>query len=471
MRYVMIPEVVQNDLAESKFIPDDTKGIGLWFPYSDKIEPIKIRDRVSGSNKGSGPFFGANISQSIQNFWLGYEGGNTKRWHYVTCNFFVQAGGGRNWFRHCMDDGAVAWSLLLTPAYSGGVQKSQVSGSIYRNSGLNILKYSIDIEFGSRHTVSYLQEAARKVASIDATNMTQNEFGTIVRGMFPYPDNVRVALNYKWAKSAVWSDNLRDYIPPKVPQVVYDHWYDAMSAWDDSIMSNRDASGYSAALEAAVESLPQSSVNAAENMLDIVDGIKDILASIMTGDVSNLITFDPSNILSNAEDAWMAYRYMYTTSIADLQEYASLTGRLADLLGKPRFKAYGSFVDGPRRYECTMSLSTDPMIPKGFRDWLTKYGLKLSAANYWDMIPYSFVVDWFTGLGNLFSQMDQAANSVGYRSKACWYSMTYEYEGVNTYTRLPASSVPVSMPRITFHQASKKTLVKRFVDGVCLIGG
>lgn len=137
-----------------------------------------------------------------------------------------------------------------------------------------------------------------------------------------------------------------------------------------------------------------------KSTIDVLSSLKD--ASKLAG---------VKSVAKNLSKANLAYQYGDRLSVSDASELIGIThelGRQADLFG-PRTAKSKDFVtlDSPTvsgvdilRYTATAA-PTDP-LSKGV------YGLAhvFNYANVWDMIPFSFVVDWFLNFGDYLAAED-----------------------------------------------------------------
>lgn len=203
----------------------------------------------------------------------------------------------------------------------------------------------------------------------------------------------------------------------------------------------------------AAENLPEATTNSIMNVLEIAA----TFASFTKGYTG----------IGSLKDAWLGYRYQYGTTTLDITEYADLTFRLCELAKMPRFTVYGS----ASRYGITANVQFDidvsDFIPYDAKSWLKAYGFKLSAVNVWDMIPYSFVVDWFLHVGDILQKFEDYQQMYHLKVSNAWVTFTTVYDGQKTYQRLPYR-FQGSLPWMTFGGASTKTIGKRVLDTVAL---
>lgn len=106
---------------------------------------------------------------------------------------------------------------------------------------------------------------------------------------------------------------------------------------------------------------------------------------------------------------YLSFHYGYKLTVQDSLELANQAPKLAEFMPLKRVSAMETTsengVEGVARYHCYY----DP-TPLGALDQaLTELDLKLTLENAWDMVPYSFVIDWFTKLGDYFNAIDNYA--------------------------------------------------------------
>lgn len=116
-----------------------------------------------------------------------------------------------------------------------------------------------------------------------------------------------------------------------------------------------------------------------------------------------------------SSDAWLAYRYSYTTTKMDIQAaydnidqsilaFDSLNGYYYP----PQYSSYSS-----QSCDYHFKLKVQPKISNEVqRVWLESaiYGLQPNLVNLWDMIPFSFIIDWFLPVEDICSVIDDSIN-------------------------------------------------------------
>lgn len=209
----------------------------------------------------------------------------------------------------------------------------------------------------------------------------------------------------------------------------------------------------------AATSLPKDACNSIANVLEAAASVNDLLH----GDIGKLLP-------SNPKDAWLFYRYQYNTTKLDIEEYRSLTDRLNKLVNLPTLRSDGSASYGNLRCHCEITVDPTYMIPGSTKEWLSLYGFKLSAVNVWDMIPYSFVVDWFFSIGSFLEILEDENWAYELPITEAWTSFSSHGPGTqSTYFRVPGY-FRAACPFLDYSQrgASNKTIVKRILDSIAL---
>lgn len=186
--------------------------------------------------------------------------------------------------------------------------------------------------------------------------------------------------------------------------------------------------------------------------------------------LSNLLRGDFKKSANLVGDAWLAYRYSYCTTKSDIEEYQNYVQRvidLCDLNAPPKIRCHGTFVDiDGWKYHCSMMVKTGDALPTDLRDTLSSFGLELTAVNAWDMIPYSFIVDWFIPVSDSLDRLESQWKSQHLPIAECWMSVTSP-KG-DQYFRFPYKWDNV-LPSVKQKTVSDKTLWMRVADAISLL--
>lgn len=221
---------------------------------------------------------------------------------------------------------------------------------------------------------------------------------------------------------------------------------------------------------AAFESLPHIGTNNIANILTIYSFLGSCLNTYKAG---RLVTE-----VGTVKDAWLGYRYAYSTTKGDILELVSYCDRMRNFRKMKQVTGHGATrvaVGGSEyTFKCALSASVDDYL--NIYNSVERYGLALDGYNVWDMIPYSFIVDWFLHIGDILETARSRNYAMRLKPSAVWYSMTHEFTnsfGCNQcdYYRWPGhvdfSVLPSSILR--HGGSSSTTWVKRAADAVCLL--
>jgi len=221
----------------------------------------------------------------------------------------------------------------------------------------------------------------------------------------------------------------------------------------------------------ALDKVPQLNENSISNVIEIVAFLKAIIIDHRV------------EIPRSLQSAWLAYRYSYTTTKLDMEEAVGFVYRSVDkdLLGKG-FSCYGRATDTisgtPVVMKCHLSMKQKELsyLDSIFTS-LYRYGLTPSFYVIWDMIPYSFIVDWFIPVGDILNGYDKTRMyDRTYDITDVWYSLKYEFSDRGTlysaYTRWGESSPAEFEGYYTLENKgtpSDKTIGFRILDTLSLI--
>lgn len=208
----------------------------------------------------------------------------------------------------------------------------------------------------------------------------------------------------------------------------------------------------------AAANLPRSTTNSIANVLESAE----LVSAIIRRDFKSLA---PDSLRS----AWLQYRYQYNTTKADIEEYAELTRRLIAVAGASRIQSSGIASDGNITAHCSIYVSADDFLPSDTKEWLEHYGFQLSASNLWDMIPYSFIADWFLHISDFLEKCENANWAYELKVKDAWTSFRTSEGNQKTFFRVPGY-YHTNTPWMDYTSTgpSNKTIVKRVLDSISI---
>lgn len=172
---------------------------------------------------------------------------------------------------------------------------------------------------------------------------------------------------------------------------------------------------------------------------------------------------------ADPRQAWLAYRYAYKTSVSDMEEYRTFIQRVTDLalLCDETIPVFGKTKIGEISYSFTGSISLDQLIPKTLAEKLRYCGVEPSLTNMWDMVPYSFIVDWFIDVSGFTEWLEQNNRALDFTVTDTWYSAYVGTDNETIYWRVPATGIALPSLMVSGN-TSTKTWAMRLGDSVCI---
>jgi hypothetical protein len=160
----------------------------------------------------------------------------------------------------------------------------------------------------------------------------------------------------------------------------------------------------------AVSAIPQANQNSIQNL----QAAMELFIAAKNGNITEIPdilwkqwkdwTKDATSAAHAVGDIWMTYRYSYSTTKMDVDEYCkfalNVIDRYTQQITRSRAHGHASY-DG---YECNCSLTWSEKGLTGmnkFCHWLWKTGLEPNAYVAWDFVPFSFIADWFVPVGDV----------------------------------------------------------------------
>lgn len=257
----------------------------------------------------------------------------------------------------------------------------------------------------------------------------------------------------------------------------YDHEGDFMSITDLGIIPGEIRNLVATAYSDATERLPEVSANSIMNVMELASSIVSIGSIVKNG--QKALQKGVKGLLKKAGDpreAWLTWRYVYNTTKMDLQDYRDVTNRLIQFAGAPTFEVSAKTAtpeQDKRKSSCkvTRKLATSDFDPElmSRKQLLETYGFKLSAYNVWDMIPYSFMVDWFIPVGDTIERAERWKKTQELNSLEDWISCSFQFPHGYTYMRWNGV-VPTLPPIYSKRKVGDKTLVYRLADTISIFG-
>jgi hypothetical protein len=206
----------------------------------------------------------------------------------------------------------------------------------------------------------------------------------------------------------------------------------------------------------AVQNLPSVQANMIMNVIELASSIKGLLS----GDIGKAIS---------SADAWLKYRYVYTTTKSDLNDLMSFSSRISNFASCPMVRSYGNYYYNGFHYRCSITYKTSDILPKSLREYFEWWGFKFSASNAWDMIPFSFIADWFLHISDFLKYVESISDMVRIPVTDVWYSIsnTTDMGAVlcENYLRLHGTGINLCLPKLDINwRWSGRALTSRLAD-------
>lgn len=215
----------------------------------------------------------------------------------------------------------------------------------------------------------------------------------------------------------------------------------------------------------AFENLPKVQFGLIANIRDLASSIATVASSIRSGSLLH-----EAAKLGKASNAWLTYRYAVTTTSLDIADYKELLSRLNTLvlMTKDDITLHGVTSIGGVKYRLSFDVGLSQLIPSSISDVWSQFGGDLSPAAVWDLVPYSFVIDWFLGIGDALENCVLWSEGMALHPHNMWLSVQSQ-TSVAEYARLPITSELAIPPLYGSCTTSKRTLFFRLLDSIALL--
>lgn len=215
----------------------------------------------------------------------------------------------------------------------------------------------------------------------------------------------------------------------------------------------------------------KANTNNVQNLFSIIDLAKGLLHPAKLPSLLKALPKRGAKALTS--DAWLKYRYVYKTTLSDIEEMTRFIIQGLDHSNTITLRGGMSTPKGT----CRVRISAKMKDLSQFA-FLQKYGVAPDLYNFWDSIPFSFVVDWFVGIGDFAQQISDQQWAMNFDIVSCTTSWKW-MDNIQTtlgpvpfthYQRFVTSTAPPFVP-YSSDSVSDKTLIKRILDGVALLLG
>lgn len=177
----------------------------------------------------------------------------------------------------------------------------------------------------------------------------------------------------------------------------------------------------------AFKSLPSIETNNIQNLAMIV-GILGAIVKTALNPSEGIV-----DSVGTIGDAWLGFRYGFNTTKSDIQELCGYVDRMRNLqsFDEVRSHGYTSWDTDSGHYNLHCSITVHPQDVLNIYSTIERFGLALDGYNLWDLIPYSFIVDWFLHLGDLLQDARSRQYAMRLHPSACWYSITHTFTNIH----------------------------------------
>lgn len=153
------------------------------------------------------------------------------------------------------------------------------------------------------------------------------------------------------------------------------------------------------------------------NNLENIAGLKGSF-SVLGDLVKGYKAFKSGDVLAATKavsGCYLWYKYAVAPTISDVNDVSKNTSRLVGEISKHRFsneRRRGKFTSDRTSFAGTISYFTTyhtqlkDDVYSTVWNALEKFGLQVDASQIWDLIPFSFVADWFIPIGKTLTEID-----------------------------------------------------------------
>lgn len=179
-------------------------------------------------------------------------------------------------------------------------------------------------------------------------------------------------------------------------------------------------------------------------------------------------------------EVWLKYRYLYNTTKSDAEDTVDylLKEKYSNLYEHNNKVLRGNIDISLGTLRLKMRLTQKKTLAENITHMFDSVGLMPNLHNLWDMVPFSFVVDWFVpSFSNTLEDIDQAYLSELYRADELLVTVDEQwdinYAGFVYHVHYYRRYFIDECPQFEIYEGSDhtkgKTICKRVVDGISLI--
>lgn len=226
------------------------------------------------------------------------------------------------------------------------------------------------------------------------------------------------------------------------------------------------------------------SANNLDNVRQFAD-VADSLVRVLTGHapkkVMKRILHGTSNprafgreLKELSQSAWLTNRYVINTTKSDVEDFLDKVGSIdAPAVEGEHIVRAG---DQQGNWTCRVKICSRDRKQNALAEthrWAMQHGFGITPANLWDMIPFSFMVDWFIPIGETLNTIDAEFffHSAYYEILSYTASRKFTIDvkdsgntfHVTVYIREVSDRVPI-ISSLTYEDPSSRTVRNRIID-------
>lgn len=192
---------------------------------------------------------------------------------------------------------------------------------------------------------------------------------------------------------------------------------------------------------------------------------------------------DKKEVAKAAANLWLSYRYVILTSLMDAEEYKNnlYDGIVSfnEATNQTFHRTRASERDGEWLFTLNLLFHRNFGLVEFKDNWvkLRAIGLQPNTALLWDILPFSFIIDWFIPVSNVCEGIDLKTTMMSFTFSACCYSIRKECMIDNEWGQLKLTSYRrelIDPPPIFYGEisdTSTKTKCCRATDAIALLIG
>lgn len=175
-----------------------------------------------------------------------------------------------------------------------------------------------------------------------------------------------------------------------------------------------------------------------------------------------------------SQSAWLTNRYVINTTKSDVEDFLDKVGSI----DAPSVEGEHIIRAGDQKgcWTCHVKIRSRDRKQNALAEthrWAMQHGFGVTPANLWDMIPFSFMVDWFIPIGETLNAIDaefffhSAYYEILSYTASRKFTMDVKDSGntfhVTVYTRDVSDKVPI-VSSLTYEDPSSRTVRNRVID-------